>query len=78
MIYIKCIRTKNAAKKKELFELVKTYGNSLNKITKLSKANYYSEFSEESKKKLNKVWQGIKEIVNVNKKNSPKNTKHQQ
>ena len=28
----------------------------------------YSEFFEENKKKLNKVWQGIKEIINVNKK----------
>ena len=32
--------------KKGLFELFKTYRNSLNKITKLSKANYYSEFFE--------------------------------
>ena len=40
--------------------LFKTYRNNLNKITKLSKANYYG-----------KVWEGIKEIINI-KKNSPK------
>ena len=44
--------------------LFKTYRNNLNKITKLSKANYYSEFFKENKKKLHKVWEGIKEIIN--------------
>ena len=66
--YRKYIRTKNTAKKEELFELFKTYRNSLNKITKLSKVNYYSKFCEENKKKLNKVWKGIKENIIVNKK----------
>ena len=51
--------------------LFKTYRNNLNKITKLSKANYYSEFFKENKKKLHKVWEGIKEIINI-KKHSPK------
>ena len=44
----------------------------MNKITKLSKANCNSEFFEENKKKLNKVWQGIKDIININRKTSPK------
>ena len=34
-------QNKKCCQKKELFELFKTYRNSLNKITRLSKANYY-------------------------------------
>ena len=64
--------TKNATKKEKLYEIFKTSRNSLNKITKLSKANYYYQFFEENKRKLNKVWQGIKEIIDVSKKNTQK------
>ena len=68
----KCIRTKNSTKTEKLYELFKTYRNSLNKITKLSKANYYYQFFEGNKRKLNKVWQRIKEICNISKKNTQK------
>ena len=71
-IYRKCIRTENATKKEKLYELFKTYKNSLNKITKLSKANYYCKIFEENKRKLNKVWQLIKEIIDIGKKNAQK------
>ena len=71
-IYRKCIRTKNATKKEKLYELFKTYGNSLSKITKLSKVNYYYQFFEENKRKLNKIWQGIKEIIDISKNNTQK------
>ena len=54
-IYRKCIRTKNATKKEKLYEIFKTYRNSIKKITKLSKASYYYQFFEEIKRKLNKV-----------------------
>ena len=43
----------------EQHNLFKSYRNSLNKIARLSKDN---------KNKLNKVWVGIKEIININKK----------
>ena len=71
-IYRACIKTKNSIKKEKLYELFKAYRNSLNKITKLSKSNYYYEFFEENKRKLNKVWQGIKEMIDISKKNSQK------
>ena len=48
-IYRKCIRTKNATKKEELYNLFKSYRNSLNKITRLSKANHYKIFFEDNK-----------------------------
>ena len=69
-------RTKNPIKKEELHQLYKTYKNSITKLARLSKTNYYCKYFEDSKKKLTKVWQRIKEIININKKNS-KNTKHQ-
>ena len=71
--YRKCIRTKNAAKKEELQNLFKSYRNFLNKIARLSKANHYKNFFEDNKNKLNKVWVGIKEIINTNKKKHPAN-----
>ena len=69
-IYRKCIRTKNATKKEELHNLFKSYRNSLNKLARLSKANHYKTFFEDNKNKLNKVWTGIKEIININKENT--------
>ena len=71
-IYRKCIRTKNSTKREEFHNLFKSYRNFLNKIARLSKANYYKTFSEDNKNKLNKVWEGIKEIININKKNTQK------
>ena len=54
-------------KKEEMHNLFKSYSNSLNNITRLRKANHYKNFFEDSKNKLNKVWIGIKEIININK-----------
>ena len=68
----KCNRTKTPIKKEELHQLYKTYKNSITKLTRLSKANYYCKYFEVNKKKLTKVWQGIKEIININKKASQK------
>ena len=50
---------------------MKSYRNSLNKISRISriiKVNHYKNFFEDNKNKINKVWQGIKEIININKK----------
>ena len=69
-IYRKCIRTKNSTKNEEMHNLFKYYRNSLNKIARLSKANHYKAFFEDNKNKLNKVWKGIKEIININKKDT--------
>ena len=71
-IYRKCIRTKNSTKKEELCNLFQSYRNSVNKIARLSEANHYKTFFEDNNNKLNKVWEGIKEIININKKNTQK------
>ena len=57
-------------KKEEFHNLFKSNRNFLNKIARLSKANHYKTFSEDNKNKLNKVWEGIKEIININKKDT--------
>ena len=68
--YIKSVsEQKVLPKKRKLYELCKTYRNSLNKINNLSKPNYYYQFFEENKRKLNKVWQEIKEITDSSKMN---------
>ena len=53
-----------------MHNLFKSCRNSLNKLARLSKANHYKTFFEDNKNKLNKVWAGIKEIININKKNT--------
>ena len=68
----KCNITKNPIKKEELHQLYKTYKNSKTKIARLSKTNYYCKYFEDNKKKLTKVWQRIKVIININKKTSQK------
>ena len=46
--------------------------NSVNEVTRLSKPNNYKNVFEDNKNKLNKVWKGIKEIFNTNKKSPNK------
>ena len=53
-----------------MYNLFKSYRNSLNKIARLSRANHYKTFFKDNKNKLNKVWEGIKEIININKKDT--------
>ena len=53
-----------------MHNLFKSYRNSLDKIATLIKANHYKTFSENNKNKLNKVWEGIKEIINIYKKDT--------
>ena len=56
--------------KEKLHNLFKSDKNSLNKIARLSKANPYKTFFKDNKNKLTKVWVGIKEIININRKNT--------
>ena len=68
----KCSRTKNPIKKEELHQIYKTYKNSITKLARLSKAYCYCKYFEDNKKKLTKVRQRIKEIINMNKETSQK------
>ena len=67
------LELKMLQKKEKLHNLFKSHRNSLNKITRLNKANNYKIFLEDNKNRLNKVWVGIKEIINNNNKKHPTN-----
>ena len=69
-IYRKLCRTKNPIRKEELYNSFKIYRNMLNKITRHSKANHYRHFFEENKNKAIKIWNGIREIIQISKKSN--------
>ena len=50
----------------------KNYRNYLDKITRPSKANHYRNFFEENKKNMLKTWNGIKQVINIDKKSTQK------
>ena len=51
---------------------LKNYRNYINKITRLSQANHYRNFFEENKKNKLKTWNGIKQVINIDKKSTQK------
>ena len=67
-LYRKFSRSKDEATKTDLRNKFKNYGNYLNKITRLSKLNYYKNLFEESKKNVLKTWNGITQVINIDKK----------
>ena len=44
----------------------------MNKITRLSKANHFINIFEENKKNMLKTWNGIKQVINIDKKSTQK------
>ena len=71
-LYQKFSRSKDEAIKTDLHNKFKNYRNYLNKITRLSKANHYRKFFEENKKNMLKTWNGIKQVINIDKKSTQK------
>ena len=69
-LYRKFSPSKDEAIKTDLHNKFKNYRKHLNKITRLSKANYYRNFFEENKKNMLKTWNGIKQIINIDKKST--------
>ena len=51
-----------------IYKQFKTYQNIINKLTKISKGNHYQKYFHEHKKNMLKTWDGIKCIININKK----------
>ena len=66
------IKEKDTNKKTELFTLYKKKRNMIISLLRRSKKDYYSAFFEEHKSNVKKTWEGIRNIVNINKrKNTP-------
>ena len=70
--YRKYSRGKDKAIKADLNNKFKNYRNYLNKITRLTKDNHYKNFFEENKKNMLKTWNGIKQVINTDKKSTRK------
>ena len=60
--------------KRRIAQSFRFYRNLQNKISRISKPNHYKNFFEVNKNKLSKVWQGIKEMINIKKKSTQQNT----
>ena len=66
----KFIRTKNKSRKQIIYNEYKTLTNKILDLTKKSKQNCYQNYFNENNTNLRKVWQGIKEIINIKAKNN--------
>ena len=63
----KFLRAKDPIRKEILHNKVKKYRNSINILKRNSKANYYQNFFHDHKRNLQKTWEGVKMIININK-----------
>ena len=68
ILYRKFIRARRDEEKTTLYNQLKTYRNTINKLTKISKGKHYQKYFHEHKKNMLKTWNGIKSIININKK----------
>ena len=66
----KFIRTKNQSRKQVIHNEYKTLRNQILDLTKKSKQHFYQNYFNENNTNLRKVWQGIKEIINIKTKNN--------
>ena len=66
-LYKNFLRAKDPIRKDALHNKVKQYRNYINILTRNSKANHYQKFSQDHKKNLQKTWEGVKMVININK-----------
>jgi hypothetical protein len=64
--YIKC---KNELRKSELLSQFKNIKNDITNMTRAGKKTYYQKYFTDNKNNLQKVWKGIKEIINIKSQN---------
>ena len=68
-IFRKYLNCKNTVRKTELFEQYKMLKNETTHLTRTGKKAYYQKYFAENKNNLQKIWKGIKEIINIKSKN---------
>ena len=61
------LRAKDPIRKDALHNKVKQYRNYTNILTRNSKANHYQKFFQDHKKNLQKPWERVKMVININK-----------
>jgi hypothetical protein len=62
------MKEKNQLKKNEYYVNYKKHRNSVVHLLRLSKIQYYNTYFQEHKKNAKRTWDGIKAIININKK----------
>ena len=67
-LHKKMCHLKDPFNKNELETKVKNYKKVLLNFTRYSKANHFNNFFHQNKLNLLKIWEGIKEIINISKK----------
>ena len=60
---------KDSLRKEQLNTEFKTLKNELTTLTRQSKKDYYNQYFTVNTKNLQKIWKGIKEIINIKTKN---------
>ena len=68
-IFRKYLNCKNEVRKTELFGQFKMLKNEITHLTRTGKKSYYQKYFAENKDNLQKIWKGIKEIINIKSKN---------
>ena len=68
-LYYKFCKAKDPARKDQLHEEFKVLRNTVMNSLRESKENYYGKYFEDNKLNLRKIWNGIKEIINLKKSN---------
>ena len=69
-LYKKYCKSKNDVSKNALKLKFQNYRNLIKTLTRRSKNNYYYQYFKVNKKCLRKTWSGIKEIINLNNRNT--------
>ena len=69
-LYKSFVLEKNNPQKDQIFQKYKKYRNMVLTLTRKSKKNYYSNYFSTHNSNIKKTWEGIRELVNMNKKKS--------
>ena len=67
-IYKKLVKEKDITVRAELLNIYKIKRNLVKMLTRKAKRDYYISFFEENRTDIKKTWEGIRNIVNINKK----------
>ena len=63
------LKEKDEEKREEIYQTYKTKRNLIKILIRQSKRDYYVQFFEENRSDTKKIWEGIRNIVNISKKN---------
>ena len=68
-LYKKYIKCKNTVTRNQIYQEYKTLKNQITQVIKLSKKNHFTRYFTANNNNLRKLWDGIKELVNIKPKN---------